>query len=256
MVPCLIELAGVNLLTHPRDVVALASVMWEKGYADLLRETPVNCGFLAYRTPVLFPTLRTVMKRTALYLRVSTGEQTIENQRRELTETAERHGWCIVAEYSDVGISGAKGRDRRPGLDGLCKAITRREVDLVAAWSVDRLGRSLQHLITFLGELHASGCDLYLHRQGLDTGTPAGRALFGMMGVFAEFERAMIAERVRAGMGRAKAAGKRIGRPKLDIETRRKIAQNLAQGATAYAVAKGLGIDRHTVLKYAGAMTE
>src|SRR6516165_8845694 len=100
------------------------------------------------------------MKRVALYLRVSTGEQTIENQRRELTEAAERHGWEIVAECSDAGISGAKGRDKRPGLDGLCKAITRREVDLVAAWSVDRLGRSLQHLVAFLGELHASGCDL------------------------------------------------------------------------------------------------
>jgi DNA invertase Pin-like site-specific DNA recombinase len=191
------------------------------------------------------------MKRAALYLRVSTGEQTNENQRRELTEAAERHGWQIIAEYSDAGISGAKGRDKRPGLDGLCKAITRREVDLVAAWSVDRLGRSLQHLVAFLGELHASRCDLYLHRQGLDTCTPAGRALFGMMGVFSEFERAMIIERTKAGMSRARAAGKRIGRPKIDIELRRKIGQRLAEGDTAYAAAKALGIARKTVLKYA-----
>jgi DNA invertase Pin-like site-specific DNA recombinase len=121
---------------------------------------------------------------------------------------------------------------------------------LVAAWSVDRLGRSLQHLVAFLGELHASGCDLYLHRQGLDTSTPAGRALFGMMGVFSEFERAMIVERTKAGMSRARAAGKRIGRPKLDIDLRRKISQRLAEGDTAYAAARALGIDRKTVLKY------
>ena len=131
------------------------------------------------------------MKQAALYLRVSTDDQTVENQRRELAEAAARHGWHIVAEFSDTGISGAKGRDKRPGLDRLCKAITRREVDLVAAWSVDRLGRSLQHLVTFLSELHSAGVDLYLHRQGLDTSTPAGRALFGMMGVFAEFERTL-----------------------------------------------------------------
>jgi DNA invertase Pin-like site-specific DNA recombinase len=196
------------------------------------------------------------MKRAALYLRVSTGEQTIENQRHELTEAANRHGWKIAGEFADEGISGAKGRDKRPSFDRLCKAITRREIDLVAAWSVDRLGRSLQHLVAFLGELRASGCDLYLHRQGLDTSTPAGRALFGMLSVFSEFERAMIVERTRAGMSRARAAGKHVGRPKLDIDVRRKIAQRLAEGDTAYAAAKALGIARKTVLKYASVRGE
>ena len=100
------------------------------------------------------------MKRAAIYLRVSTTDQDVENQRRELNEAVERHGWNAVAEYSDEGVSGAKGRDKRPGFDRLCKAITRREVDLVAAWSVDRLGRSLAQLVTFLGELHGAGCDL------------------------------------------------------------------------------------------------
>ncbi len=105
--------------------------------------------------------------------------------------------------YEDAGLSGAKGRDQRPGLDALLKAVTRREVDLVAAWSVDRLGRSLTDLLGLLTELHAKGVDLYLHQQGLDTSTPSGRAMFQMMGVFAEFERAMIRERVMAGLARA-----------------------------------------------------
>ena len=191
------------------------------------------------------------MKRVALYMRVSTGEQTVENQHRDLMEAAQRHEWQIVAIHKDEGISGAKGRDKRPGFDKLCKAITQREIDMVAAWSVDRLSRSLQHLVTFLGEIQASGVDLYLHRQGLDTSTPAGRALFGMMGVFSEFERAMISERTKAGMARVRAAGKRIGRPKLDPKLRREIAERIAAGATPYAISKALGIDHKSVAKYA-----
>ena len=125
-------------------------------------------------------------KRIALYLRVSTTEQTVENQQRELEAVAERHGWNVVAAFTDAGISGTKGRDKRPGYDCLCRGIARREFDQVAAWSVDRLGRSLQELVGFLGELQAKNVDLYLHQQGLDTGTPAGKALFQMLGVFAD----------------------------------------------------------------------
>ena len=194
------------------------------------------------------------MKRVALYLRVSTFGQTVDNQERELMAAAERHGWNIAAVFKDEGISGAKGREKRPAFDRLCKAVTRREVDMVAAWSVDRLGRSLQDLVTFLSELQASRVDLYLHQQGLDTTSPAGKALFQMMGVFAEFERAMIVERTRAGMARAKAQGKRIGRPALDRLTREKIATAAANGATPYAIAKELGVDRHTVKKYAAVL--
>src|SRR5262245_18826312 len=187
------------------------------------------------------------MKRAAIYLRVSATDQTIENQRRELTQAAERHGWHIVAEYTDAGISGAKGRDKRPGLDRLCKAITRREVDLVAAWSVDRLGRSLQRLITFLGELHGAGVDLYLHRQGLDTSTPTGRALFGMMGVFAEFERALIVERTMAGLARARANGKRPGRPMVGVDVEAAIRASLANGVGILRTAKLNGVGVGTV---------
>jgi DNA invertase Pin-like site-specific DNA recombinase len=186
------------------------------------------------------------IRRVAIYARVSTGAQTVENQLRELREIAERHGWIVAAEFKDAGISGAKGRDQRPGLDRLLHAVARREIDMVAAWSVDRLGRSLQNLLSFLGELHAKGVDLYLRQQGLDTSTPAGKALFQMMGVFAEFERAMIRERVRAGLERARSQGKKLGRrrnddPKLAAEVRRlrtkgigigKIARTLRVGAS------------------------
>src|SRR3954454_23534973 len=152
-------------------------------------------------------------KRVALYLRVSTTEQTTRNQRRELKAVADRHGWEIVKVYEDAGISGAKGRDERAGLHELMKAVARREIDMVAAWSVDRLGRSLMDLLGLLKELHAKGVDLFLHQQGLDTSTPSGRAMFQILGVFAEFERSMIRERVMAGLARAKAEGTRLGRP-------------------------------------------
>jgi DNA invertase Pin-like site-specific DNA recombinase len=118
----------------------------------------------------------------------------------------------VVEVFSDNGISGAKGRKDRPGLDALLKGVARRDFDMVAAWSVDRLGRSLQDLIEVLSDLHAKGVDLYLHQQGLDTSTPSGRAMYQMMGVFAEFERAIIRERVMSGLARAKAEGITLGR--------------------------------------------
>jgi len=126
---------------------------------------------------------------------------------------AERHGWQVVSVYRDQGISGAKGRDKRPGLDKLLQAVARKEFDLVAAWSVDRLGRSLIDLVGILQEFHAKHVDLYLHQQGIDTTTPAGKAMCQMMGVFAEFERSMIHERVMVGLARAKAEGTQLGRP-------------------------------------------
>jgi DNA invertase Pin-like site-specific DNA recombinase len=138
------------------------------------------------------------MRPAVIYLRVSTIEQTTANKERELREIASRMGCEIVKVYRDHGISGAKGRDKRPAFDKLCRDAARREFDMVMAWSVDRLGRSLQDLVGFLSELHALKIDLFLRQQGLDTTTPAGKAMFQMMGVFAEFERTMIQERVRA----------------------------------------------------------
>src|SRR3977135_2938687 len=167
------------------------------------------------------------MKRWVLYLRVSTMEQTTANQERELREIAGRVGYEIVKVYKDHGISGAKGRDQRPAFNALCRDATQRKFDVVMAWSVDRLGRSLQDLIGFLSELHALGVDLFLHQQGLDTTTPAGKAMFQMLGVFAEFERSIIQERVRAGLARAKNEGKQLGRPRLDAALEKRIGEAL-----------------------------
>lgn len=181
-------------------------------------------------------------KRVGIYLRVSTKDQTTENQLRELRQVAERAGWEVVETFEDAGVSGAKGRDKRPGYDALLKAVARREVELVAAWSVDRLGRSMQDLVAFLEDLRSHGADLYLHQQALDTTTPSGRALFGMMAVFAEFERAMIQERVNAGLARAKAEGKRLGRPTLGSDIETKVRELRATGMGIIKVAKTLGI--------------
>src|SRR5882762_48123 len=152
------------------------------------------------------------MKRVAIYLRVSTSKQETQNQRRELEAVAARSGWQIVKVYEDAGISGAKGRDKRPGLDALMKAVNAKEFDMVATWSVDRLCRSLTDLLGILQGLHDKGVDLFLHQQGLDTSTTAGKAMFQMLGVFAEFGRGIIRERVNAGLARARAKGTKLGR--------------------------------------------
>jgi DNA invertase Pin-like site-specific DNA recombinase len=186
-------------------------------------------------------------KRAALYLRVSTTGQTVENQRRELRTAAKRHGWQIVAVFEDAGISGAKGREDRPGLNALMAGIARREFDVVAAWSVDRLGRSLQGLMTLLGEIHTKRVDLYLHQQGIDTTTPAGKALFQMVGVFAEFERAMIRERVMAGLARAGEQNKPLGRPRVAAEVERNIRAALKAGKGIVSTARRLGVGVSTV---------
>jgi len=162
------------------------------------------------------------MKKVGIYLRVSTDGQTTENQRRELEAVAARSGWEVVGFYMDAGISGSNGREKRPGFDRLLNDATARKINMIAAWSVDRLGRSLQHLVGFLNELQALNCNLYLHQQAIDTTTPSGRAMFQMCGVFAEFEKSMIVERVNAGIARAKQAGIEFGRGKRKDDQRSK----------------------------------
>ncbi len=191
------------------------------------------------------------VKRAAIYLRVSTSDQTVANQRRELEAAAEARGWQVVAVYADEGVSGAKGREGRPQLDLMLKDAVRRRFDVVMTWAVDRLGRSLPDLIGTMQELHGAHVDLFMLQQGLDTTTPSGRAMFGMLGVFAEFERSMIVARVKAGMDRAKASprkgAKAIGRPKLDKKVESAIRQRLQTGTGMLKIATELGVGSGTV---------
>jgi DNA invertase Pin-like site-specific DNA recombinase len=195
-----------------------------------------------------------IMKRAAIYARVSTrnGHQDPETQLLALRQVATRAGWQVVEEYVDHGISGAKGRDQRPAFDRLLRDATRRKFDIIMAWSVDRLGRSLQDLVAFLGEVHAQGVDLYLDRQGVDTTTPGGKALFQMMGVFAEFERAIIRERVCAGLDKARAKGKRLGRPQVAPAVEDAIRANRAVGKGQLAIARDLRVGVSTVRRVLG----
>ena len=196
--------------------------------------------------------------RAALYLRISTGEQTVENQRRDLETAAAQRGWTIVATYADEGISGSKGRDKRPGLDAMLKDATRGKFDVVMSWAVDRMGRSLVDLLGSLQELHGAKVDLFLHQQAIDTTTPAGRAMFGMMGVFAEFERSMIQARIRAGLERAKVSprkgAKAHGRPMVAAGTEAVIRQQLAAGTGIVKSAKLAGVGVSTVQRIKAGM--
>jgi DNA invertase Pin-like site-specific DNA recombinase len=191
-------------------------------------------------------------KQVAIYARVSTDKQTTENQLNQLRAIADKNDWVIVAEFVDEGISGAKGRDKRPEFDALMKGAVRRQFDMVMSWSVDRLGRSLQHLVEFLDELHSVGCDLYLHQQAIDTTTPSGKMMFQMCGVFSEFERSMIRQRVKAGLERAVANGKKLGRPRLSDETRREIREMRATGMSVRKIACELEVSVGAVCSTAG----
>jgi DNA invertase Pin-like site-specific DNA recombinase len=207
--------------------------------------------------------------RAAIYLRVSTVGQTVENQRLELEAAAAARGWSVVAVYADEGISGSKGRDQRPQLDLMLKDAVRRRFDVAMVWSVDRLGRSLPDLIGSMQELHGAKVDMFILQSGIDTTTPAGKAMFQMMGVFADFERSMIVSRVKSGMERAKAeqaagkvrkdangnAKKAIGRPKLEKATEAAIWQRLTSGVGMLKVAAEMGVGSGTVQRIKREMT-
>ena len=188
-----------------------------------------------------------IQKRVAIYLRVSTSKQDTENQLLELSAVADRSGWDIWKVYEDAGISGAKGRDKRPGLDAMMKAVNAKQFDMVAAWSVDRLGRSLTDLLGILQGLQEKGVDLFLHQQGLDTSTTAGKAMFQMLGVFAEFERGIIRERVNAGLARARARGTKLGRRRVEPAVEAQILELRARGDGILKIGRQLGIGTSVV---------
>lgn len=191
------------------------------------------------------------MTKVAIYARVSQDSQTVENQLQELQAVAQRQGWTVTAIFTDEGISGAKGREKRPGFDALLKGVARRDFEMIAAWSVDRLGRSLSHLVAFLGDIQTKGVDLYLHQQGLDTSTSAGRAMFGMLGVFAELERSLIRERVMAGLRRT---SKKSGRRPMPESRAKAIRGSLKDGMGIRAAARLHRASPTTVTKIARQM--
>jgi DNA invertase Pin-like site-specific DNA recombinase len=184
--------------------------------------------------------------KAALYVRVSTDRQTCENQEAKLREVARSRGWEITEVYSDKGISGAKGRAERPGLDAMLKDATAGRFGVLMAWSIDRIGRSLLDLLNIANELHALKVDLYLDQQGIDTSTPMGRMMFQMTGMFAEYERSMINERSKAGIKRARAEGVRFGRPRKCQEAA-EARKWLKRGETIRQVAERTGLSVGTV---------
>jgi DNA invertase Pin-like site-specific DNA recombinase len=182
--------------------------------------------------------------RVGLYARVSTVDQEPENQLQELRRYANARGWTAV-EYVDRGISGAK--DRRPALDKLVRDATRRKFDVVVCWRLDRLGRNLKHLITLLEQLQALGVAFVSLAEGIDATTPAGKLQMHILGAIAEFERGRIVERVKAGLARAKAQGKRLGRRPFGIADEQFEALSTLSLRDA---AKQLGVSRSVVHRW------
>jgi DNA invertase Pin-like site-specific DNA recombinase len=222
-----------------------------RGLADLYRNAVYYVWLLAFIRSVE-DGVAMKPKRAAVYMRVSTSEQTTDNQARELQAAAVARGWSVVQTYADEAVSGAKGRDKRPQLDAMLRDAVRRRFDVVMVWAVDRLGRSLPDLVNTMQELHGAKVDLFIHQQALDTTTPADRAMFGMLGVFAEFERAMIQSRVKAGLERARAAGVKLGRPRVATSVEDAIRARLATGEGVLKVAKQLGVGTSTVQRLKG----
>jgi DNA invertase Pin-like site-specific DNA recombinase len=185
------------------------------------------------------------LMRAALYARVSThAGQNPEMQLAELREYCGRRGWDIVGEYVDAGVSGA--RERRPELDRMLTACRRRQVDAVVVYRYDRFARSLRQLVNALEDFRAVGIEFVSIHEGVDTSTPNGRLVFGIFATIAEFERELIRERVRSGIAAARAQGKRIGRPRRDVDAD-KVAELRSQGWSWAEIAREMGLGLGTV---------
>jgi DNA invertase Pin-like site-specific DNA recombinase len=182
--------------------------------------------------------------RAALYARVSTNDQTTDNQLLELRRYAEARGWTAT-EYVDQGVSGAK--ESRPAIDALLKDARRRRFDVVVCWSLDRIGRSLKHVVVLLDDLQALGVSFVSVREGLDWTTPSGRLQAQLLSMIAEFERARIRERVCAGVARAKAQGRRLGRPEKDVP---EAVLAPVRGLSVREAAKRLGVSTATAHRW------
>jgi DNA invertase Pin-like site-specific DNA recombinase len=192
--------------------------------------------------------------KAVIYARVSTSNQTCDNQISALREVAKRHGWHIVRELKDEGISGTKGRSERPGWDALHRMVQKKEADIVLAWSLDRLGRSISELIGFMKELTAANVELYCEQQSLNTQTPSGRMCFAIFAAMGEYERELIRERVLAGLETAKRNGRKLGRPSnVNPGTKTAVSELRQRGMSICAIAKTLRIGVDTTRKFLSA---
>lgn len=191
--------------------------------------------------------------KAAIYARVSTKQQSVDSQLHQLKAVAVADGYTDVELFLDEGISGAKGRDKRPGLDNLLKAATRREVDKIYVFSIDRIGRSVTDLISTLEEIQAANVGIYFHKQAIDTSTPSGKLLFNLVAVFSSYEREIIRERVLAGLEKARANGVKLGRKPLAPITAKQIKERRDRGDSVRKIARALDISIATVSRYAKA---
>jgi DNA invertase Pin-like site-specific DNA recombinase len=186
------------------------------------------------------------MKRAALYCRVSTVDQHPETQLRELRQFAQQRGFQVAKEYTDVGISGIKAR--RPALDQMLEDARRRRFNVVLVWAFDRMARSVRHFLEVLDELNHLGIEFVSFRESVDTSGPLGRAMVVIVSAIAELERNLIVERVRAGMRRARAEGRQIGRQRLDVD-RDQVVRDRQSRMSLTQVARKHGISRASVCR-------
>lgn len=192
--------------------------------------------------------MKIMIEKVAIYGRVSTLGQTSENQTLILNEITNRNGWDLIDTYIDDGISGSKGRDKRPEFDRMCKDMIRRKFNRILVWDISRLGRSLQHLVEFLNDVQSVDCNLYIHQSGLDTSTPSGRMMFQMVGVFSEFERSMISERVKLGLQRVVTNGGTLGRRKTVTDNMKSHIMELRKDGLSFSqISTSVGISKMSV---------
>lgn len=193
-----------------------------------------------------------MMKRVAIYLRVSTSKQDAETQRRELEAVAARSGCDVILVYQEAAVK-SPGRGKRPRLDAMLKAVNDDWYDLVAVWSLDQLGRSLTDLLSILQTLQDKGVHLLLHQEGLDTSTTSGKSMLKMLGVFAAFERSILRERINAGLARARKKGKRLGRRPVKPAVEARIRELRSEGLGILKIGRKLGIGTSVVQRVVGA---
>lgn len=186
--------------------------------------------------------------RVGIYLRVSTADQTTQNQRLELLRVAEQRGWDVVEVYEDQAVSGVKARDQRPAFQRMANDAAKGRINMVAAWALDRLGRTSRDVINFISDLPDQGVSLYLHKEQLDTSSPVGKLVLTIMAGVAEMERSRLVERINAGLARARSQGKHIGRPTtVTAKTEQRIRDLRAKGIGMLKIARTVGCGTSTV---------